>query len=363
MRSRKAKPMKHVRISNKRNNRISLSILFTGAVFIFTSLTVIVAEIIFTILSNVGVLKSSTLTLSSLLFIVLMASTLFGTVAAFFISRFPLHPINSFVDHMNQLASGDFKTRISMSKPWSELSGLKEVQESFNKTAEELGNTEVLRNDFINNFSHEFKTPIVSIAGFAKLLRKGNLSEEQTDEYLKIIEEESLRLSYMATNVLNLTKVENREILTDTTRYNLSEQIRNCILLLEDKWSKKKLDLDLDFDEYEIVANEELLKEVWINLLDNAVKFSPEYGTIAVTIRREGKNLVATIRNNGSEIPKDKLDLIFKKFYQADESHSKEGNGVGLAIVRKVVDLHGGYVRVYSNPMETAFEVTVPRRI
>lgn len=152
--------------------------------------------------------------------------------------------------------------------------------------AEELENTQMLRSDFINNFSHEFKTPIVSIAGFAKLLRRGNLTDAQKEEYLAIIEEESLRLAAMATNVMNLTKVENQTILTDLTTFNLSEQIRACVLLLEEKWSRKELDLDLEFPEYTIRANEELLKQVWINLLDNAIKYSPNYGEIGVRIPR-----------------------------------------------------------------------------
>lgn len=131
----------------------------------------------------------------------------------------------------------------------------------------------MLRSDFINNFSHEFKTPIVSIAGFAKLLRRGNLTDEQKEEYLEVIEEESLRLSAMANNVLNLTRVENQTILTEVTRFNLSEQIRGAVLLLAEKWTPKNLYMDMQFGEHMICANEELLKQVWINLLDNAIKF------------------------------------------------------------------------------------------
>jgi signal transduction histidine kinase len=225
--------------------------------------------------------------------------------------------------------------------------------------AEELEHTEVLRGDFVNNFSHEFKTPIVSIAGFTKLLKKGNLTEEQRAEYLDIIEEESLRLSEMATNVLNMTKIENQTILTDVTTYNLSEQMRSCVLLLEKRWTNKKLELSLEFDEYNICACEELLKQVWINLIDNSVKYSPEYGVIVIRIREEGENYHISIANSGIEIPEEKRQKIFEKFYQADESHSSAGNGIGLSIVKSVIDLHGGKVWVECKNGITTFHVII----
>ena len=227
---------------------------------------------------------------------------------------------------------------------------------------EELSCTEMLRSDFINNFSHEFKTPIVSIAGFAKLLRRGNLTDEQKEEYLEVIEEESLRLSAMANNVLNLTRVENQTILTEVTRFNLSEQIRGAVLLLAEKWTPKNLYMDMQFGEHMICANEELLKQVWINLLDNAIKYSPNYGEIGVRISEGAETLAVTVTNYGPDIPKDKLNKIWGKFYQADESHSSEGNGIGLAVVKQVVQLHGGTATVDSGNGSTAFTVELPKR-
>jgi signal transduction histidine kinase len=262
---------------------------------------------------------------------------------------------------MNRLASGDFRVRMQFGRPFGNHPTFIELTDSFNKLAEELQNTEMLRTDFINNFSHEFKTPIVSIAGFAKLLKKGNLTEEQKIAYLDAIEEESLRLSYMATNVLNLTKVENQTILTDVTSYNLSEQLRASVLLLEGKWTKKEIDLCLDFEEYTIEANEELLKQVWINLIDNAVKFSPMGGAVVIGISELEDRLCVSIGNTGQPIPPDKLPRIFNKFYQADESHASEGNGIGLAIVKRVVDLHGGEVHVSSNGDMTVVTVELPK--
>jgi signal transduction histidine kinase len=290
-----------------------------------------------------------------------VTSLVMGAGLAMIAGKIPLTPVNQLIDALNSLAAGNFKTRLSYKKPLANHPTIQEATESFNKLAKELENTEMLRSDFINNFSHEFKTPIVSIAGFAKLLQKGDLTEEQRSQYLNAIEEESMRLSYMATNILNMTKVENQEILTDVTNFNLSEQIRFAVLLMEDQWSKKNLELQLDFDEHMIDANEELLKQVWINLVGNAVKFAPRCATVAVDICATAESYIVEVSNTGSEIPTEKQKRIFNKFYQADESHATEGNGIGLAIVKRVVELHNGAVEVISADGVTTFTVSLPK--
>lgn len=284
-----------------------------------------------------------------------------GLLISVAFSKVLLKPVRDLINGMDQLASGDFQARVHADGSVFRFPTFSKASESFNKMAQELESTEMLRNDFINNFSHEFKTPIVSIAGFAKLLKRGNLTDEEKLEYISVIEEESLRLSYMATNVLNLTKVENQAILTDISRFNLSEQIRSCILLLENKWSVKNLDFNLDFGEFDIRANEELLKQVWINLLDNAIKFSPDSGEITVQIHEADKTIAVSVGNRGAEIPEEAQGRIFQKFYQSDESHASEGNGVGLAIVKRIVDLHSGSVSVASGPEMTVFRVELPK--
>ena len=296
--------------------------------------------------------------LTILVFIAITTIVLF--ISLVFLGRFPLKPVNDFINQMNRLSSGDFKARLRFGGFLSKNRTFRELEESFNELAEELENTEMLRADFINNFSHEFKTPIVSIAGLAKLVNKGDISDEEKKSYLLAIETESMRLANMATNVLNLTKVENQTILTDVNTYNISEQIRTCVLLLENQWSSKNIELSLDFDEYEIKANEELMKQVFINLLDNAIKFSPEGGCVSVEIFEDASFLSVAIKNSGDEIPKDKIDKIFNKFYQADESHAAKGNGVGLAIVKKIVKLHTGKISVRSEGGQTTFTLTLP---
>ncbi len=286
-------------------------------------------------------------------------SAIIGFGMSMLLSKIPLTPINRFISYINMLADGNYSARFSFGA-LNVFPVFEEASDSLNKLAEELDNTEMLRSDFINNFSHEFKTPIVSIAGFTKLLKRGNLTEEQRAEYLDIIEAESMRLSAMATNVLNLTKIENQMILTDVTQFNLSEQIRSAILMLEVQWTKKQIEFNIDFGEYTIAANAELLKQVWINLIDNAIKFSPEGGEIDIEIAEDTANISVTVRNTGTEISPEQQRMIFKKFYQADESHSSEGSGIGLALVKRIVELHNGNVTVSSGNGSTEFTVSLP---
>lgn len=292
--------------------------------------------------------------------VMVLVSLPVGGLFAVFMSKMPMRPIREMMDGMDRLAAGDFHTRIVPGRIMGNYPHFVALTESFNKMAEQLDHTEVLRSDFINNFSHEFKTPIVSIAGFAKLLRRGNLTAAQQAEYLSIIEEESRRLSAMATNVLHLTKIENQSILTDVTTYNLSEQLRSCMLLLEDEWSRKELEPVMEFDEYDVTANEELMRQVFINLIDNAVKFSPDGGEIRVDISRSDRMTRVSVSNAGEEIPADIREKIFRKFYQGDESHASLGNGIGLAIVRRVVQLHKGSVSVQSRGGVNTFTVELP---
>ena len=348
----------------KKSQHFGLILLFVLVLFLTLIIhTVLVGVCMYFLESNTsfsitGIKPADIIRLTSILAIVSIPT---GMIVAAVVSKFPLKPIRNLIDGMDALASGDFSSRVNVGAIMRNYPSYVGVANSFNKMAEQLESTEMLRSDFVNNFSHEFKTPIVSIAGFAKLLKRENLTREQQQEYLNAIEAESLRLSAMATNVLSLTKVENQTILTDVTQFNLSEQIRSCVLLLERKWFEKDLELVLEFEEYMIQANEELLKQVWINLLDNAVKFSPRGHTIQIAIREEKNEIQVEILNTGSNIPEDKQPYIFNKFYQAEESHTTPGNGVGLAIVKRVVDLHSGRVTVRNEENAAVFTVALPK--
>lgn len=345
----------------ERNDRLRFTFFVSASVFFIIFAAIMIAIGLLYLLLELGVIFSleEEFELWQILLFLAAISMIIGFGLTALLSKIPLKPITLFITQINRLASGDFKARLDFGKTVRAFRQLEQLEDSFNIMAKELGNTEMLRNDFINNFSHEFKTPIVSIAGFAKLLKRGNLSKEQQLEYLDIIEEESLRLATMATNVLNMTKVENQSILSDVTVYNLSEQIRNCILMLEVKWSKKNIDFSIDFSEHSITASEELMMQLWINLIDNAIKFSPDGGTIPIEISEDEHSIHVSITSSSS-IPEEQLHLIFNKFYQADESHSSEGSGIGLALVKRICSLHNGSISVKSDD-STTFTVTLPK--
>ena len=352
---------------NKRDEhkrRAALTITVTIYIFTIMFITTVISFVGVKTLLKIGVIDTFSAGNTDpqyALLVMFCISLVVGLFVTSLTSHMFLKHVDNYLDQMNRLATGDFKARLEYGAFVSRHPTMSEIATSFNRMAEELDNTKMLRGDFINNFSHEFKTPIVSISGFAKLLKYGNLTEKQKMEYLDVIEEESLRLSAMATNVLNMTKVENQTILTDVTTYNLSEQIRNSVLLLENAWTKKNIEFNLAFEEHKIEANEELLKQVWINLLDNAIKFSPEYGVITIRITALQDELDVSVENVGDEIPIQSRKKIFDKFYQADESHSSAGNGIGLAIVKKVVELHSGYVDVECKNGLTTFSVRIPK--
>ena len=347
-----------------RRGRMTLTLILSGCVFLVILVTVLLIGMALVIADQAGLLSRWTAHISLLRFFLVIAamSLVCGTLIALFLGSVPLRSMNKMTEGLHRLASGDYKAHIEPKGFLCMIAPVRDMVESFNATAAELEGTEMLRSDFINNFSHEFKTPIVSIAGFAGLLKQGNLSREEQLEYLDIIESESRRLAQMATNVLDMTKVENQTILTDVTTFNLSEQLRTCVLLLERKWETKNLEMNLELEEHMISGNQELLKHVWVNLLDNAIKFSPEGQTVEISAAEEEGRIAVSICNTGSFIPKGQQEAIFRKFYQADRSHNTEGNGIGLAVVKRVVELHGGTVAVESNPAFTKFTVTLPKK-
>lgn len=348
----------------ERKHRLALTLLVAGIIFVFMFITTLVTTIVGYVMVKTGVVSivdKDAFSPTKMIALMSVNSLVTGAIVSAIASKFPLKPVNKIVNQMNRLASGDFKARLEFGKPLNRHPTAIEVSDSFNKMAQELENTEMLCGDFINNFSHEFKTPIVSIAGFAKLLKRGNLTEEQKSEYIDIIEEESMRLAAMATNVLNLTKYENQTILTDITTFNLSEQLRSSILALEGKWSKKNIDFSLDLGEYMIQGNKDMLKHVWLNLIDNAVKFSYEGGKVEISIADRGEDYCVSVLNYGSEITPEQKKRIFNKFYQADESHASEGNGIGLALVKGVTELHGGSVNAECENKTTVFSVILPK--
>ena len=360
----KKTPQINIKKIKEKTSRMSLTLAFSIFVFAILLSAIALTALGLWLLTKAGVIVNvdGELQLGQVILFMSLISLIIGGISTFFSSRLPLKPVNEIINKMNRLAAGDFKTRLGFGNTMSAHPAVKELTTSFNTMAEELENTELLRNDFINAFSHEFKTPIVSITGLANLLESGDITEEQRVQYARAIREESMRLSSMASNVLCLTKVENQTILTDVSRFNMSEQVRSAVLLLEEKWTGKNIDLQLDFDEYMIEANEEMLMQVWINLIDNAVKFVPRCGTVELEVYDTGDNLCVKVSNTGNDIPLEKQEKLFAKFYQADESHTTQGNGIGLAIVKRIVELHNGSVSVKSANGITTFTVMLPKK-
>ena len=336
----------------------SFQLLLALCVFCILCITILIFASVVMIYEQTNLLALFDYSVLLLLALSAVASLAIGTALTPLILRIPLKPISRLKEGMNRLAGGHFDERIDLGN----LAMLRELSENFNALAGELEHTEMLRSDFVNHFSHEFKTPIVSIRGFARLLQSGNVPEEKRKQYLTIIEDEATRLADMATNVLNLTKVENQKILADVGEINVSEQLRKCILLFEKKWMEKELEIDSDFPEYILRGNVELLDQVWVNLLDNAVKFSPRGGKIRVEVKPIHKELQIRIANQGPMILPAQQKRIFEKFYQGDTSHSSEGAGVGLSVVRKIVELHRGRILLESTEAETAFSVILPQK-
>ena len=261
-----------------------------------------------------------------------------------------IHPLQRNIEAMKKLANGDFAVRVNHAEHGYVPREMVEFEQSFNKAAEELGGTEILRKDFINNFSHEFKTPIVSISGFADLLLDEDVTPEEQREYLQIIRDESRRLAQLSGSVLLLNRIEAQTILTDCTDFSLDEQLRQCILVTRQKWRDKPLQFEAALAPCTYHGSEALVKEIWLNLLDNAAKFSPENGTISVILHCEQGRPVVAVTDQGCGMDAETCRHIFEQFYQGDTSHRTQGNGLGLAMAQKIAALHGGAVTVDSRP-------------
>lgn len=227
--------------------------------------------------------------------------------------------------------------------------GFNQIGTAINKMAEELSGTETLRTDFIANVSHELKTPLAVMDNYATMLQRPGITEEERCEYAKAISEAARRLAQLVTNILKLNKLENQQIFPTPQNFDLGEQLCECLLGFEDAWEAKNLEIDTDIqDDVRIQSDPELLSLVWNNLISNAVKFTPENGTICVTLKTENDSIVVSIRDTGCGMKPETGMHIFEKFYQGDTSHATQGNGLGLALVKRVVDILGGEISVQS---------------
>ena len=334
------------------------SIFFRTALFVFAAmfLSTLLVGLAVALLIRIGFIRMTDPL--GLVLNVTVTSSIIGSLISAMAFRRTLRIVDSFLDGMKEIRKGNYGVRIGENSPNERI---RYLAENFNLMSQELSGIETLRSDFINSFSHEFKTPISSIKGFAKLLKNPNLSEEERQDYLDIIISESERLSRLASGTMDITKVESLESVPERKMYRLDEQIRQCILLLEPRWSKKKLTVDVDLTEIDYTGSEDLLQQVWINLIDNAVKFTADGGEIAVSLSRVQNNAIATVSDNGCGMDAETQKHMFDKFFQGDPSRSMEGIGVGLSLVKKIVKVSQGRIKVRSALNEgTSITVVLP---
>lgn len=253
-------------------------------------------------------------------------------------------PIKEITKATKKVSGGDFNVELKSTR----IDEIGELTNNFNKMVKGLRSTSELQNDFIDNVSHEIKTPITSIQGFAKLLEDEKITKEEKQDYINIINEESDRLLNISNNILKLSKLQNQEKIENKEKINISEQIRKEIAILEPRWREKNINIDVNLEEIYYYCDEDLLLQVWTNLLDNAIKFTNRNGKINIITKEENNKIIVKIQDNGIGMTGEEKDRIFDKFYQTDKSHSEQGSGLGLSIVKRIVELSGGNIFVES---------------
>lgn len=336
--------MKQIR--KRLSPKISLAVSLVALVFLVMLLSILSAGLIAYLLIQIGVMDLEGIASPSrAISIMIYISIFLGVVIATLLSRRSVKPIRDMMRATEKVSQGNFSVMVN----GSFVLELDALAGSFNKMVQELKGIETLRSDFVRNFSHEFKTPITSISGFARLLQAGDASDEEKQEYLNIIVQESERLAHLSTNILNLSKIESTEIISEKSFYYLDEQIRLAIVMLEPKWSDKNLHVDIRLeDEIEILGDKNLIQQIWVNLLDNAIKYTNNGGEIKVGLWRSGQKATFRLEDNGCGMLDETLRHIFDKFYQGDTSHSLAGNGLGLTLVKRITELCEGSIEVQS---------------
>ena len=272
---------------------------------------------------------------------------LIGILVTSQLSKYFFNPIKKLRVAMDKVADGDFSVRLE------EKSSSKEIMEiytGFNLMAHELSSTEILQTDFVSNVSHEFKTPINAIEGYSTLLQDSDNLDDDQREYIDKILFNTQRLSSLVGSILLLSKLENQQIPSHQVEYRLDEQVRQSIVALEPAWEQKDIEFDVELDRVSYLGNEPMMRHVWDNLISNAVKFSPNGGTVKIHLAKKLKRLIFTVEDQGPGLSEEAQKHIFDKFYQADASHKQEGNGLGLALVKRILTIEKGQITAENIP-------------
>ncbi len=266
-----------------------------------------------------------------------------GIILSYLLGLTLLKPIKKLESAMNSVAEGDLEIKVEEKGYFDEIEN---INHSFNLMMKELRANQLIQKDFISNVSHEFKTPLSAIEGYATLLQDSTLTQEERDEYLKEIISTTSELTELVGNILLLSKISNQAIAYPKQKYLLDEQLRRVVVNLEPNWSKKNIEIYADFEQIEFNGNENLMSNVWRNLIENAIKYSPNDAKIVISLKRVGEEIEFFVVDQGEGIKEEDKKHIFDKFYQADTSHKQEGNGLGLALVKNILDIFGGKIIV-----------------
>lgn len=325
------------RIRKQKNNKFSLRVRMTFMVSAEIIVCIMLAYTLSSVINNMIHVKIP------VLLEIIVPSLIIGLLVTGFMSKWFFDPVKKLLSAMEKVADGDFSTRLETKSSSKEI---REIYSGFNLMASELGAIEILQTDFVSNVSHEFKTPINAIEGYSTLLQGDeNLSDEQK-QYVDKIMFNTKRLSDLVGSILLLSKIENQPIPSNQTTFRLDEQVRQSIVALEPAWSKKDIEFDVEMDSIEYTGNENMMHHIWDNLIGNAIKFNPECGLICIRLARQNNDVVFTIEDSGPGISDEAKKHIFDKFYQGDSPHKDEGNGLGLALVKKILSVSSGEISV-----------------
>lgn len=284
-----------------------------------------------------------------LILIVIVVLSVFCTVFDWIRRKVTIDkPTKKILKATEKIADGDFTTRLEIIHEYGKYNQYDLIMENLNKMAGELQKNEVLKTDFISNVSHEIKTPLAVIQNYATLLQDDTLDSKTRKEYTNILIGASKRITDLITNILKLNKLENQEINEKNEQFNLTDALAESVVGFESLMEKKNIELNCDFDEVTIFSSKTLLELVWNNLISNAIKFTDDGGKITITLKRKGESAQISVSDTGCGIPANVGARIFEKFYQGDTSHATQGNGLGLALVKKVIDILGGEISVQS---------------
>ena len=331
------------KVRQEQRNRFSLRTRLTAFVTVEMLICVLLAYGLDQLLNNVLELGWEAQLEVELISICL----LIGILVTSQLSKYFFNPIKKLRGAMDKVAEGDFTVRLE------EKSSSKEIMEiytGFNLMANELNSTEILQTDFVSNVSHEFKTPINAIEGYSTLLQGSETLDESDREYVDKILLNTQRLSSLVGSILLLSKLENQQIPTNQAEYRLDEQIRQSVVALETAWVQKDIELDAELDRVSYLGNEPMMRHVWDNLIANAIKFSPQGGVVKLRLTKRLRKLVITVEDQGPGLSEEAQKHIFDKFYQADSSHKQEGNGLGLALVKRILTIEKGQITAENIP-------------